>query len=134
MNPARLTRPAAVTVGVSAGNIASRNGSDSAAPALFSNVRRDNAFFEMNMSVSSMANNGRIGVRRDLDSLLKRCAPHNILHDCRELVVLAPAVGHDGAHGGRILIVNASPEGIHQQFLGERHDEIVRPPENYSPE
>src|SRR5262245_25385296 len=103
MAPKRRVGAAAVrTVGVSAGTIASSNGSASVAPRPRRTVRRGSACFVMNIRCFLSTCDPSGFFSRALDAHLEWYAPHDAEHNRRKPVLLALRVAGNRAHGWHV--------------------------------
>src|SRR5262245_19896459 len=88
----------------SAGAMASRNGSASVAPAPCKNVRRDSAFFVMNIIAPSTR----------AASHLERHAFRDGRHQCRKCVLTCGGGSDDFPYCWNIIILQVPSDGVHQ--------------------
>src|ERR1700674_2724702 len=136
-NPRRCGAVDAVAA-ESAGSMASRNGSEIAAPTPRMNVRRFSDTFVMIIGQilnscaacvvprASLTRDGRLQRRRAVDpSELEGIALHNTQNDRLDPVATRGCVFQDLPHGRHVVVFQASTERVGQQLLGHGVHEAV---------
>src|SRR5688500_15652905 len=127
--PSRRTGFAAVCASAdSAGTIASSSGSPNVAPTPRRNVRLGKAIFVMNIRSIPPGSLKASGYRccRCAHPHSKRRALDDAGQQRGEAIVVLRRVADDGAHRGRVVILEAAPESVGEHLLGERRHEPGR--------
>src|SRR4051794_27000161 len=131
MNPRRLGA-ALLVAADSAGTIASSRGSARAAPTPRRNVRRGKAIFVMIIYLLSLITYllltrgcGRARLVEARPAHLKRRALHDPEHERRDAIVVARGIADHRPHDRVVVVLQAPPQRIRQQVLGQRRDELL---------